>query len=91
MTPYFRIARDGLVELDAELPDTQLAYLKEGEKALVTLPTGEDPDSLISTQGPEAMAALPAEVRAGLNALRSNICFVQGDTTLNVPDLSRCQ
>lgn len=41
MTPYFRIARDGLVELDAELPDTQLAYLTVGEAARVTLPTGE--------------------------------------------------
>lgn len=40
-TPYFRIARDGLVELDAELPDVKLAQVKEGEPATVTLPTGE--------------------------------------------------
>jgi HlyD family secretion protein len=40
-TPYFRIARDGLIELDAELPDTSLAHLKVGETANVTLSTGE--------------------------------------------------
>ena len=40
-TPYFRIARDGLIELDAELPDTSLAHLKVGESANVTLSTGE--------------------------------------------------
>lgn len=40
-TPYFRIARDGLIELDAELPDTSLAYIKEGDAARVTLSTGE--------------------------------------------------
>jgi HlyD family secretion protein len=40
-TPYFRIARDGLVELDAELPDSRLAALKVGDAATVHLPTGE--------------------------------------------------
>ena len=40
-TPYFRIARDGLIELDAELPETSLAHLKVGESAIVTLSTGE--------------------------------------------------
>ena len=40
-TPYFRIARDGLVELDAELPDAKLAVVREGAPVLVTLPTGE--------------------------------------------------
>jgi HlyD family secretion protein len=39
--PYFRIARDGLIELDAELPDIQLANIKEGDAATVLLPTGE--------------------------------------------------
>ncbi len=39
--PYFRIARDGLVELDAELPDAKLALIKEGSPATVTLSTGE--------------------------------------------------
>lgn len=40
-TPYFRIARDGLIELDAELPDSKLALLKEGNPASVKLTTGE--------------------------------------------------
>lgn len=40
-TPYFRIARDGLVELDAELPDAKLALIKEGMPATVKLITGE--------------------------------------------------
>lgn len=40
-TPYFRIARDGLIELDAELPDSKLALLKEGNAASVKLSTGE--------------------------------------------------
>lgn len=41
MTPYFRIARDGLIELDAELPDSKLSQIKEDDPATVTLPTGE--------------------------------------------------
>lgn len=40
-TPYFRISRDGLIELDAELPDAKLALIKEGSPASVTLTTGE--------------------------------------------------
>jgi HlyD family secretion protein len=40
-TPYFRISRDGLIELDAELPDAKLALIKEGASAVVTLSTGE--------------------------------------------------
>ena len=39
--PYFRISRDGLIELDAEMPDAKLALLKEGSAALVKLTTGE--------------------------------------------------
>jgi HlyD family secretion protein len=39
--PYFRIARDGLIELDAELPDSTLGQVHEGDPATVTLPTGE--------------------------------------------------
>ena len=39
--PYFRISRDGLIELDAEMPDAKLALLKEGSPAMVKLTTGE--------------------------------------------------
>ncbi len=41
MSPYFRISRDGLIELDAELPDAKLALIKEGDPVRVTLLTGE--------------------------------------------------
>lgn len=40
-SPYFRIASNGLIELDAELPDAKLALIKEGAPATVTLTTGE--------------------------------------------------
>lgn len=36
----FRIARDGLVELDAEVPEQSLGLIRIGEPATVTLPTG---------------------------------------------------
>ena len=39
--PYFRIARDGLVEVEAELSDSRLPHVKVGQKAIATLPTGE--------------------------------------------------
>ena len=39
-TPYFRIAREGLVELDAELPDSKLANIQEGDPVHVTLASG---------------------------------------------------
>ena len=40
-TPYFRLASNGLIELDAELPDAKLALIKDGASATVTLTTGE--------------------------------------------------
>ena len=39
--PYFRIARDGLIEVDAELPDAKLGMIKEGTGATVKLTTGD--------------------------------------------------
>lgn len=39
--PYFRISRDGLVELDAEVPDQRLAAIKPGDGATVTLADGK--------------------------------------------------
>ena len=38
--PLFRIARDGLIEVDAEAPEADLFKLKPGQKAEVTLPDG---------------------------------------------------
>lgn len=39
--PYFRIARDGLFELDAEVPEDALAQVRVGAPVTVTLTTGE--------------------------------------------------
>jgi HlyD family secretion protein len=46
--PMFRIAREGLIELDAEVPEPVLSRIALGDKATVTLPSG---------------AALPGTVR----------------------------
>jgi HlyD family secretion protein len=39
-TSLFRIARDSLVELDAEVPEAQLARIHPGDRATVELPSG---------------------------------------------------
>ena len=39
-TPWFRIARDGEIELAAQLSETDLAKLAVGQRAQVTLPSG---------------------------------------------------
>ncbi len=40
-TTLFRIARGNLVEMDAEVPEADLAQVKAGDHAQVTLPSGE--------------------------------------------------
>jgi HlyD family secretion protein len=39
-TTLFRIARDGLVEMDAQAPESDLTEVKVGDRARVELPTG---------------------------------------------------
>ncbi|WP_332772309.1 efflux RND transporter periplasmic adaptor subunit [Phenylobacterium sp.] len=39
-TPWFRIARDGQIELAAELTEDDLARVRPGQRATVTLPSG---------------------------------------------------
>jgi HlyD family secretion protein len=39
-TTLFRISRDQLVELDAEIPEDQLAHVRPGDRADVELPSG---------------------------------------------------
>jgi HlyD family secretion protein len=51
--PLFRIARDGLIELDAETPEADLAKLKAGQKAEVTLPDGANVEGHIRLVSPE--------------------------------------
>lgn len=40
-TPWFTIARDGLVELDAEVNEADLAGIRAGQAAQVSLPSGQ--------------------------------------------------
>lgn len=40
-TPWFTIARDGLVELDAEVNEADLAGIRPGQPAQVSLPSGQ--------------------------------------------------
>jgi HlyD family secretion protein len=39
-TPWFRLARDGEIELNAQLSENDLARIKPGQHAQVTLPSG---------------------------------------------------
>jgi HlyD family secretion protein len=39
-TPWFRLARDGQIELSAELTEGDLAHVRVGQTAAVTLPSG---------------------------------------------------
>jgi HlyD family secretion protein len=51
--PLFRIARDGLIELDAEAPEADLFKLKLGQKAEVTLPDGAHVAGTVRLISPE--------------------------------------
>jgi HlyD family secretion protein len=51
--PLFRIARDGLVEIDAEVPEADLSKLKPGLPADVTLPDGSKVTGTIRLISPE--------------------------------------
>jgi HlyD family secretion protein len=51
--PLFRIARDGLVEVDAEVPEADLSKLKPGMAAFVTLPDGSQVEGHIRLISPE--------------------------------------
>jgi HlyD family secretion protein len=51
--PLFRIARDGLVEIDAEIPEADLSKLKAGLPADVSLPDGSKVTGSIRLISPE--------------------------------------
>src|SRR6201996_9109283 len=51
--PLFRIARDGLIEIDAEVAESDLAKLKPGQKAEATLPDGAKVTGAIRLISPE--------------------------------------
>jgi HlyD family secretion protein len=69
MGPYFRISRDGLIELDAELPDAKLALIKEGDPVQVTLLTGE------SLQGKVRFISPRVDVNTALGRARIELPF----------------
>jgi len=51
--PLFRIARDGLIEIDAEVPESELSKLKVGQSAEVTLPGGAHTTGQVRLIAPE--------------------------------------
>lgn len=50
--PMFRIARDRLIELDAEVAEDSLAAIEAGSKVTVTLPTGVSLDGVVRLISP---------------------------------------
>jgi HlyD family secretion protein len=51
-TPWFTIARDGLVELDAEVNEADLAGVRVGQSAQVTLPSGQSVAGVVRLVSP---------------------------------------
>jgi len=75
-TPWFRLARDGQIELSAELTESDLAHVQIGQTATVTLPSGAVAQGRVRLVSPqidpqsklgEVRILLPvrADVRAG--------------------------
>jgi HlyD family secretion protein len=50
--PYFRIARGGLIELDAEVSEAVLPQIRGGDRARVTLPSGQVADGVVRLVSP---------------------------------------
>ncbi|MEY2758518.1 MAG: hypothetical protein RIR33_2296 [Pseudomonadota bacterium] len=67
--PYFRISRDGLIELDAELSDSKLSMVKVGERVDVTLPSGRTIAGKIRFVSPRV------DVASGLGRARVELPF----------------
>ncbi len=51
--PLFRIARDGLIELEADTPEADLGRIHPGQAAQVTLPDGSQVDGKVRLVEPE--------------------------------------
>jgi HlyD family secretion protein len=67
--PYFRISRDGLIELDAELSDSKLSMIKVGEQADVRLPSGK------TIAGKVRFVSPRVDVASGLGRARIELPF----------------
>lgn len=50
--PMFRIVRDGLIELDAEVPEGALARITPGDSATVSIPSGESIEGTVRRISP---------------------------------------
>ncbi len=84
--PLFRIARDGLIELDAEIPEDQLAQLTVGTKAQVFLPSGHQASGSVRLVSPRVdpqtklgrlRVAHQVTPRPGAELERPTVRFVQ--------------
>ena len=56
-TPWFSIARDGLVELDAEVNEADLAGVRPGQSAQVSLPGGQSVSGVVRLVSPRVDSA----------------------------------
>jgi HlyD family secretion protein len=56
-TPWFTIARDGLVELDAEVNEAALAGIRAGQAAQVSLPGGQSISGVVRLVSPRVDSA----------------------------------
>ena len=52
-TPWFRIAREGKIELSAELPEDDMARVRVGQRVTVTLPSGGSAEGQVRIVAPE--------------------------------------
>lgn len=72
-TPWFRMARDGQVELAAELGESDLARVRVGQTATVTLPSGQTAQGRIRLISPQIDAQTKLGVVRILLPVRSDI------------------
>jgi len=56
-TPWFTIARDGLVELDAEVNEADLAGIRAGQPVQVSLPSGQAVSGVVRLVSPRVDSA----------------------------------
>jgi len=52
-SPWFRMARDGQIELQAQLPEAALAQIRPGQHAQVQLPSGAAVDGVVRLVSPQ--------------------------------------
>ncbi len=61
-TPWFVIARDGLIELRAEVSEADLARIREGQSVQVTLQNGETVQGTVRLVSPQVNAESQLEI-----------------------------